>query len=259
MSGKDLILKGESFIKDLQEFISGVPQESDIFDSLESTISTVQSLNNELKSLEPKKKYVGSGNFNLSGRYDLRPEAALPIVIFGRKFNLTIDNTTIENQVIEILNICGIDNEDLTYLSVELDIIKDILRIDFVYQTDLVLKDGQDISAELPALYSFGYTQFNKIYIRGNKTFIDPEVYNWPLLGFCIPYGLDKNNQHDIMMNVIEAPKDFGELADMRALDKLPQAEIEIFVNKFKAKKWTRIITPTVKWWFRNGQYIQFK
>lgn len=259
MTGKQLIEFGKEYLSELRNYSNELPQESSLQEDLEIAISNIESLNSALtESIQVKKKFIASGNFNLQ-RLDLRPEMTLHIVLFNRKFGLTLSGKDVNSQMIAILENCGISQEDILFLESSLDILKDVLRIDFTYQTDTPQRDGLDFAAEVPALYAFGYTQFQKIYIRGNKNYIDPNVYNWPLSGFCVPYGLSKDNQHEIMLNIIDKVLDFGDMADMRALNELPSAEIDIYVNKFKAKKWNRIITPTTKWWFRNGQYIVYK
>lgn len=222
----------------------------DLIDDLTNYINWLQEVNT-------KKKYVGSGSFDMRGRIDLRPGLKIPLILFKRRFEISTDSN-LRDQIIAALKICGIERSDILYLFAEMDIIKDLIQFEFVYQTDTIQQDNLDISVELPALYSLGYTQFNKIVLRYAKENIDPIIYDYPLLGFALPYNQTSENHMAMMSRILANIQQNGELADMRALIAFPKNDLSNLVNVFKERKWKRIITPTEKWWLRNGTYAKF-
>ena len=255
---KQLIESGKVYLSQLMELGNQFPQESEMSDAIEATISTVESLNTELNKIaNTKKKYVASGNFNMTGRIDLRPEMPLTLIIFGHKHQITINEATIKEQIKAIVY-SYIPKDDVIYFDALIDIVRDVFTFDFVFQTDEIYKDGQDISIEIPALYALGYIQFQKIYLRGNKPDIDHNIYKWPLFGFSIPYAQSQSNQLQLLLTLTENIQPKGELADMRAFTLLSDEKINFAVNEFKTKLWTRIISPKAKWWLRNGAYLKY-
>ncbi len=151
------------------------------------------------------------------------------------------------------------EKSEIIYLESHVNFQTDELEFYFAINTDNNIIETETSLSDEHGSYTGGETNFNKVYIRGSKpNFNKPEIYDYPLTGFAIPYNCPLGTQIDILHNVDNNLLKNGILADMRACSGIHKGTLDFFINRLKENKWSRIFTPTEKFLLRNGQYIKY-
>lgn len=261
---KDLIESGKGYVANLTEYQETLSPELGLHEDIDLLIEQVESLNETLVGELPKvkKSYVVSGSFRLGGRIDLKPGTAVTLNIFGNDYACNItEQSNINDWVRNVLTEGQrVPDEDIIYIDSMVNVQTDQFDFDFVFQSNVNWPEGLYITMKVPGkAYSMGTSEFQKVYLRGTKVEIPSEIYDYPLFGFAVPYGMTMDSYNKCFTKIIGSTANIqkGTLADMRGFPASMIDDDE--VNYFKNREWQRIFTPKSKYYRQaNGQYLKY-